>query len=107
MASSSEDQPTEWADVIIKFKGNALEDTACFDEARKILITHVGASTQTGAALGAKALASMTSPELDEPTLSNDINSNFAEQQRFKLRMEAVGNPSPTGQVSTMVILCG
>ncbi|EJK61834.1 hypothetical protein THAOC_17603, partial [Thalassiosira oceanica] len=84
------DQPPEWADVSIKFTGNTLADTASFDEARKLLITHVGKSTQTGAALGAQAITSMTPPELNDPTPSNDINTNFAEQQRFKLQMESV-----------------
>ncbi|EJK56141.1 hypothetical protein THAOC_24029, partial [Thalassiosira oceanica] len=84
------DQPPEWADVSLNFTGNALEDTARFNEARKLLITHVGKSTQTGTALGAQAITSMTPPELGDPTPSDDINTNFAEQQRFKLLMESV-----------------
>ncbi|EJK51193.1 hypothetical protein THAOC_29657, partial [Thalassiosira oceanica] len=56
---ASADQPTAWADVSIAFKGNVLADTTTFDRARKFLITHVGESTQTGAALGAQAIASM------------------------------------------------
>lgn len=90
MASSTANQPTAFPDVTIEYSGHVLPDTATFDLAKKLLTTHVGASTQTGAALGAKAIASLTPPVLDDPTEAYDLNTNFAEQQRFKLRMESV-----------------
>ena len=90
MASSSTVQPIAWADVTFKYEDNVLVDTASYDRNKKSLLTHIGKSTQTGAALGARAIASMTAPVLDDPTPADDINENFAEQQRFKTDLATV-----------------